>query len=120
MAGQKEYEVELQFTSGLLSSPDRTKSGEENIDGEKAVFGSRSDINSPALSRASYRSGSVISSHVGPFDENGNVNAEKAAIPDILTVNTGEEAGSSSSTGSRRKVMISYCHQAVEAFHFFF
>ncbi|XP_057308593.1 uncharacterized protein LOC130646936 [Hydractinia symbiolongicarpus] len=103
MAGQKEYEVELQFTSGLLSSPDRTKSGEENIDGEKAVFGSRSDINSPALSRASYRSGSILSSHVGPLDENGNVNSEKTAIPNILTVDTGEEAGSSGSTGSRRK-----------------
>ena len=57
MAGQKEYEVELQFTSGLLSSPVRTNTGEENIDGEKAIFGSHSDIGSLRNSRASIRSG---------------------------------------------------------------
>lgn len=61
MAGQKEYEVELQFTSGLLSSPVRLRTGEENIDGEKAVFGSRSDLDShrssPMASSVSVRSG---------------------------------------------------------------
>ena len=35
LAGQKEYEVELQFSSGLLNSPDRVKTAEnETFDGE--------------------------------------------------------------------------------------
>lgn len=46
MGGQKEYEVELQFTSGMLGSPPRTNTGEENVDGEKAIFGSTYDLNS--------------------------------------------------------------------------
>ncbi|XP_078490654.1 uncharacterized protein LOC100184102 [Ciona intestinalis] len=35
LSGQKEYEVELQFTSGLLSHPDRIENSEEAVDGEK-------------------------------------------------------------------------------------
>jgi len=35
LSGQKEYEVELQFTSGLLSFPDRIHDAEEAVDGEK-------------------------------------------------------------------------------------
>ena len=36
LAGQKEYEVELQFSSGLLNAPDRIKATEpETFDGEK-------------------------------------------------------------------------------------
>lgn len=46
-AGQKEYEVELQFTSGLVSHPDRLKTGwEDNRDGEDPVPGSSSDLSS--------------------------------------------------------------------------
>ncbi|KAK7489378.1 hypothetical protein BaRGS_00019322 [Batillaria attramentaria] len=52
-AGQKEYEVELQFTSGLTSHPDRLKTGwEENRDGEDPVPGSSSDVSSPFASQA--------------------------------------------------------------------
>ena len=36
MAGQKEYEVELQFSSGILNVPDRIKAAEDvTFDGEK-------------------------------------------------------------------------------------
>ena len=35
LSGQKEYEVELQFSSGLLSYPDRVVNSEESVDGEK-------------------------------------------------------------------------------------
>ena len=46
-AGQKEYEVELQFSSGLTSHPDRLKTGwEDNRDGEDPVPGSSSDVSS--------------------------------------------------------------------------
>ncbi|KAK3743337.1 hypothetical protein QZH41_013912, partial [Actinostola sp. cb2023] len=54
MAGQKEYEVELQFTSGLVGYPSRTNTGDEFIDGEEPVYGSRVDLkslNSPSSSR---------------------------------------------------------------------
>ncbi|XP_046362564.2 uncharacterized protein LOC124139499 [Haliotis rufescens] len=45
MAGQKEYEVELQFTSGITGYPDRIRTGwEENKDGEEPVPGSTSDM----------------------------------------------------------------------------
>ena len=44
-AGQKEYEVELQFSSGLTGYPDRVKTGwEEERDGEKAEVGSSTDV----------------------------------------------------------------------------
>ena len=59
MAGQKEYEVELQFTSGILSYPSRTNLDEENIDGEEPIFGSRMDLKS--ASPSSTRRGSRIS-----------------------------------------------------------
>lgn len=58
MAGQKEYEVELQFTSGILSYPSRTNIDEENIDGEEPIYGSRMDLKS---SPSSTRRGSRIS-----------------------------------------------------------
>ena len=46
-AGQKEYEVELQFSSGLTGHPDRLKTGwEDNRDGEDPVPGSSSDVSS--------------------------------------------------------------------------
>ncbi|XP_076802649.1 uncharacterized protein LOC143446753 isoform X2 [Clavelina lepadiformis] len=35
LSGQKEYEVELQFSSALLSYPDRVQTAEEAVDGEK-------------------------------------------------------------------------------------
>ena len=44
MAGQKEYEVELQFSSGILAYPDRVNTGEEVHDGEAPVSGSLPDI----------------------------------------------------------------------------
>ena len=59
MAGQKEYEVELQFSSGILSYPSRTNIDEENIDGEEPIFGSRMDLKSATPS--SSRRGSRIS-----------------------------------------------------------
>ena len=52
MAGQKEYEVELQFTSGILSYPSRTNVDEECIDGEEPIFGSRIDLKSASPSSA--------------------------------------------------------------------
>lgn len=51
--GQKEYEVELQFTSGLVSYPIRTKTGEDFVDGEQPIYGSTIDVNSIAASRVS-------------------------------------------------------------------
>jgi hypothetical protein len=53
MAGQKEYEVELQFTSNLLGHPKRTKTGEELTDGEEPVYGSQSDLHSQGSRRDS-------------------------------------------------------------------
>ena len=47
LAGQKEYEVELQFSSGMLSYPDRVNTGgEEYRDGEYPVPGSLPDLHS--------------------------------------------------------------------------
>nr|XP_002734565.1 PREDICTED: uncharacterized protein LOC100373469 [Saccoglossus kowalevskii] len=46
LAGQKEYEVELQFSSSILSFPDRIKGAEDPVDGELPVAGSRPDLNS--------------------------------------------------------------------------
>ena len=53
LMGQKEYEVELQFTSGMVSYPIRTKTGEDFVDGEQPVYGSTTDIGSIAASRVS-------------------------------------------------------------------
>ncbi|XP_077989963.1 uncharacterized protein LOC144444426 [Glandiceps talaboti] len=44
LAGQKEYEVELQFSSNILSFPDRVKGAEEPVDGEAPIPGSRQDL----------------------------------------------------------------------------
>ena len=45
LAGQKEYEVELQFSSGILNSPDRIKAAEEmTFDGEKIPIINKSEI----------------------------------------------------------------------------
>ena len=97
MAGQKEYEVELQFTSGLLGAPDRTKTKEENIDGEKAIFGSRSDMGSPAFSHSS-RTDSVISAG-READGSSSALTEK---PPMLVVDQPENSSGGSS--SKRKV----------------
>ncbi|ELU11189.1 hypothetical protein CAPTEDRAFT_202332 [Capitella teleta] len=40
LAGQKEYEVELQFSSGMVAYPDRVNIGDEYRDGEAPVPGS--------------------------------------------------------------------------------
>ncbi|XP_072021333.1 uncharacterized protein [Amphiura filiformis] len=45
LVGQKEYEVELQFTSQLVNYPDRTKGAEEAIDGDAPIIGSQPDLN---------------------------------------------------------------------------
>ena len=48
-AGQKEYEVELQFSSGLTGYPDRVKTGwEEARDGEEPEAGSSGDVSMEA------------------------------------------------------------------------
>ena len=111
MAGQKEYEVELQFTAGLLSSPDRTRTNEENIDGEKAIFGSKSDLQSRAgSSRLSFGSnGSIASSNVKVGEtNNNNNNSEESSMnkehPNILVDATAGSSGYSDSTTSVRKV----------------
>ena len=44
LAGQKEYEVELQFSSGIIAFPDRIHTGEECRDGEEPVPGSLDDV----------------------------------------------------------------------------
>lgn len=46
LAGQKEYEVELQFSSGMLGFPDRVKTGEEYRDGEAPIPGSQTELSS--------------------------------------------------------------------------
>ncbi|XP_047145718.1 uncharacterized protein LOC100210827 isoform X1 [Hydra vulgaris] len=89
MAGQKEYEVELQFTSGLLSAPVRTIQEEENIDGERPIYGSKTDVNFRELSHLSIRATSVASS--------GNNSTEK---PNYLSVDD-EKASSSGSSGNK-------------------
>ena len=110
MAGQKEYEVELQFTAGLLSSPDRTRTQEENIDGEKAIFGSKSDMQSQnGMSRLSFRSGSIVSSQVKIDETNSEASTSKDPNnPNILVVDSPTPGGSSEGGGSGtsvRKVM---------------
>ncbi|XP_074656241.1 uncharacterized protein LOC141909627 [Tubulanus polymorphus] len=40
LGGQKEFEVELQFSSAMLNYPDRVKYAEDNRDGEDPVIGS--------------------------------------------------------------------------------
>ncbi|KAJ8020621.1 hypothetical protein HOLleu_40259 [Holothuria leucospilota] len=46
IAGQKEYEVELQFSSQLMSFPDRVKGAEEAVDGEQPIPGSSMSVDS--------------------------------------------------------------------------
>lgn len=113
MAGQKEYEVELQFTAGLLSSPDRTRTQEENIDGEKAIFGSKSDLQSQQnMSRLSFRSNSIMGSSMMKIDETNSeastskdVNNPNILIVDSPTPDGGESSrGEGSSRASMRKV----------------
>lgn len=107
MAGQKEYEVELQFTSGLLSSPDRTRTNEENVDGEKAIFGSRQDMQSQMSfekSRVSLRSMSSEPSTARLAEESSSSSSDKKPM---LTVSD-SSAGSSSGSSEMRKVRSFY------------
>ncbi len=69
MAGQKEYEVEMQFSSGLVSYPVRTKTGEEFVDGEQPVYGSVTDMSSIAASRTSMQPPSKAPSMLNIGDE---------------------------------------------------
>lgn len=43
LAGMKEYEVELQFTSALLGFPDRTHDEHSVVDGNDPVYGDDDD-----------------------------------------------------------------------------
>lgn len=53
LAGQKEFEVELHFTSSMVGYPDRVRSAEEYRDGEKPLPGSTSTMDSDEGSSAS-------------------------------------------------------------------
>ena len=113
MAGQKEYEVELQFTAGLLSSPDRTRTQEENIDGEKAIFGSKSDIQSQQnMSRSSFRSNSMMGSSLMKIDETNSEASTSKDVnnPNILVVDSPTESleGGGSSTSMRKVICMKY------------
>lgn len=94
MAGQKEYEVELQFTSGILSYPSRTNIDEENIDGEEPIYGSRMDLkSSPSSSRRGSRISGMGSSFFGSTvgidtaveDKEGTGSTQKlqVEVPDV-------------------------------------
>ncbi|XP_013405388.1 uncharacterized protein LOC106170172 [Lingula anatina] len=63
MAGQKEYEVELQFLSGILSHPDRVNTGEEAKDGEEPIPGSHSNMGS-TLTKEGAQSEAKLSLHM--------------------------------------------------------
>ncbi|XP_045180354.2 uncharacterized protein LOC123539694 isoform X3 [Mercenaria mercenaria] len=57
LAGMKEYEVELEFSSAMTAYPDRRRTGgEEYRDGEAPILGSQSDISSDMGSRSSLQS----------------------------------------------------------------
>ena len=45
LAGMKEYEVELQFTSALLGFPDRTHDEHSAVDGNDPVYGDEDQVN---------------------------------------------------------------------------
>lgn len=45
LAGMKEYEVELQFTSALLGFPDRTHDEHSAVDGIDPVYGDEEQLN---------------------------------------------------------------------------
>ena len=78
--GQKEYEVEMQFSSGLVSYPIRTKTGEEFIDGEQPVYGSTTDMSSIAASRVSMPT-SVANSYLSIREE-----SQEAKPPGHITL----------------------------------
>ena len=46
LAGQKEYEVELEFSSSITGFPSRVNPGEEYRDGEEPIPGSLSSMGS--------------------------------------------------------------------------
>ena len=71
LAGQKEYEVELQFTSGLLGFPDRLGDSESAVDGndpvleereeaEVALAGSSSSVSGSSIQEAQVREGNNV------------------------------------------------------------
>lgn len=69
LSGQKEYEVELQFSSGLLSFPDRIVDAEEAVDGEDVP--ERSDAVS-TFGGESIRSTSNLSLNITSHNETTN------------------------------------------------
>ncbi|XP_033640408.1 uncharacterized protein LOC117300735 [Asterias rubens] len=101
IAGHKEYEVELQFSSNLLSFPDRTKTAEEVVDGDEPILGSTADVLSTSgdLSN-SIGKGSQLS--VQPTgSENTGDSMEKASIG--RTNDTGSVTGSRISLNANKK-----------------
>ncbi|XP_064652604.1 uncharacterized protein LOC135503146 [Lineus longissimus] len=65
LGGQKEFEVELQFTSSLLNFPDRIHGAEENRDGEDPVPGSTMGSTATQIegSHASLRLSAILDQH---------------------------------------------------------
>ncbi|XP_041465232.1 uncharacterized protein LOC121415911 isoform X1 [Lytechinus variegatus] len=98
LAGQKEYEVELQFSSNLIGYPDRIKGAEEAIDGEEPVPGSQVDMvssNGDNQSAADVK-GSKVSFGLG--SEEGEGSTPRGGSSSIGTGSI--KAGLTSSEGS--------------------
>ncbi|XP_038052469.1 uncharacterized protein LOC119725181 [Patiria miniata] len=102
IAGHKEYEVELQFSSNLLSYPDRTRTAEEAVDGDEPIMGSTADVVSASgdLSN-SIGKGSQASLQAGSSDKTGD-SAEKASIE--RTNETGSQTGSRASLNNNEDI----------------
>ncbi|XP_072175940.1 uncharacterized protein [Diadema setosum] len=94
MAGQKEYEVELQFSSNLMGFPDRTKGAEEAIDGEEPIQGSQADMASAnGDNQSADIKGSKVSFGLGSDSGEGTVLGGTSSTGSI-------KAGTSSSQAS--------------------
>ena len=63
VAGQKEYEVELQFTSGLLGFPDRTNDPQSVVDGNDPILDEDAEAEAALAASRSSRRGSTVSGH---------------------------------------------------------
>ncbi|XP_030829615.1 uncharacterized protein LOC582863 isoform X1 [Strongylocentrotus purpuratus] len=100
LAGQKEYEVELQFSSNLIGYPDRIKRAEEAIDGEEPIPGSQVDIASTNVDNQSAADvkGSKVSFGLGSEEGESSTPREGSS-----SVGSGSiKAGLTSSEGSMK------------------
>ncbi|CAD5113719.1 DgyrCDS2883 [Dimorphilus gyrociliatus] len=79
LAGQKEYEVELQFSSGMLGFPDRINTGEEYRDGEAPIPGSLGDIDDSNISQSRISLDSKLSINSSQTTDNNDNFASKRA-----------------------------------------